>query len=135
MAQRAEFGRANFSARLSRGQRCHDTIRCRNRTKYVGRRGGGGDAQLAAECGCVWRARICHARIGTRRNICSSQGGIMKVLRLVFVVAIATASLFSLSLMRAAAAPSSTIVVNSTLDGSLVNDGNCTLREAIFNAD
>src|SRR6266496_1325790 len=59
----------------------------------------------------------------------------MKVLRLFLLVAIATVGLFSLSLMRAAAAPSSTIVVNSTLDGSLLNDGNCTLREAIFNAD
>lgn len=59
----------------------------------------------------------------------------MKALRLFLFVALATATLFSLSLMRAAAAPSSTIVVNSALDGATTNDGNCTLREAILNAN
>lgn len=69
-----------------------------------------------------------------RRIRCISKGGWMKALR-IFVFMVVTVGLFGLSCMRAAAAPSSTIVVNSELDGATANDGKCTLREAILNAN
>jgi CSLREA domain-containing protein len=52
-----------------------------------------------------------------------------------FFITLALFALTALTLMRTSAAPLSTIVVNSNLDGALANDGNCALREAIINAN
>src|SRR5262249_24106384 len=54
----------------------------------------------------------------------------------VFLFAVlAVTILLAFSVNIASSAPQSTIVVNSNLDGDPANDGNCTLREAIINAN